>query len=130
MKKCDACYRPLIGTVQVRLWNANRLIRDFSRANLLAQIKPVAHSRLGLAHGLRWLDSSQLRFLANDDQQESVMMGSNVYEDRKVRELFDARFTVNEILERTGLTIDRIVRAINAPRVPKGSPGMKLRQSI
>jgi hypothetical protein len=64
------------------------------------------------------------------DKQEAVMMGSNIYEDQRVRELFDARFTVNEILERTGLTIDRIVKAINAPRVPKGSPGMKLRQSI
>ncbi len=53
------------------------------------------------------------------------MMGSNVYEDQRVRELFyDARFTVNEILERTGLTIDRIVWAISVPRVPKGSFGM------
>lgn len=52
-------------------------------------------------------------------KQESVMMGSNVYEDQRVKELFDARFTVNEILERTGLTIDRIVKAINAPRVRK-----------
>ena len=52
-------------------------------------------------------------------KQESVMMGSNVHEDQRVKELFDARFTVNEILERTGLTIDRIVRAINAPRVRK-----------
>jgi hypothetical protein len=52
------------------------------------------------------------------DKQEAVMMGSDVYEDQRVRELFyDARFTVNEILERTGLTIDRIVKAINAPRV-------------
>ena len=58
------------------------------------------------------------------------MMGSNVYEDQRVKELFDARFTVNEILERTGLTIDRIVKAITAPRVPKGSPGMKVGQSI
>ena len=67
----------------------------------------------------------------NGDKRELVMMGASVYEDQRVRELFyDARFTVNEILERTGLTIDRIVRAINAPRVPKGSPGMKLRQSI
>jgi hypothetical protein len=48
------------------------------------------------------------------------MMSSNVYEDQRVRELFyDARFTVNEILDRTGLTIDRIVKAINAPRVRK-----------
>jgi hypothetical protein len=59
------------------------------------------------------------------DKQEAVMMGSNVYEDQRVRELFyDTRFTVNEILERTGLTIDRIVRAISGPRVPKGSFSM------
>jgi hypothetical protein len=57
--------------------------------------------------------------LGNGDKQEFVMMGSNVYEDQRIKELFDARFTVNEILERTGLTIDRIVRAINAPRVRK-----------
>jgi hypothetical protein len=47
------------------------------------------------------------------------MMDSNIYEDKRVNNLFDARFTINEILERTGLTIDRIVKAINAPRVPK-----------
>ena len=35
------------------------------------------------------------------------MMISNVDEDQRVRELFDARFTVNEILERTGLTIEQ-----------------------
>ena len=57
--------------------------------------------------------------MGNGDTQESVMMGSNVYEDQRVKELFDARFTINEILERTGLTIDRIVKAINAPRVRK-----------
>jgi hypothetical protein len=34
------------------------------------------------------------------------------------------------MLERTGLTIDRIVKAINAPRVPKGSFSMKLGQAI
>jgi hypothetical protein len=57
--------------------------------------------------------------LLDGDKQEAVIMGSNVYENQRVKELFDARFTVNEILERTGLTIDRIVKAINAPRVRK-----------
>ena len=69
--------------------------------------------------------------LGDGDKQEAVMMGSNVYEDQRVRELFyDARFTVNEILERTGLAMDRIVRAISGPRVRKGQdPQCKTRDA-
>ena len=37
-------------------------------------------------------------------------------QEQQVRELFLARFTIDEILERTGLTIDSVVRAVNAPR--------------
>ena len=66
----------------------------------------------------------------NGDKRELVMMGASVYEDQRVRELFyDARFTVNEILERTGLTIDRIVRAVNGPRVRKGQDPDSLNHS-
>lgn len=45
--------------------------------------------------------------------------------EEQVRELFQARFTIDEILERTGLTIDSVVRVINAPRVRRNqlAPG-------
>jgi DNA invertase Pin-like site-specific DNA recombinase len=38
---------------------------------------------------------------------------------QKVRELFDAHFTVSEIVERTSLEIQTVVRFINAPRIVK-----------
>jgi DNA invertase Pin-like site-specific DNA recombinase len=38
---------------------------------------------------------------------------------RKVRELFDAHFTISEIVERTALEIQTVVRLLNAPRVVK-----------
>jgi len=36
---------------------------------------------------------------------------------QRVRELFDAHFTVSEIVEQTSLEIQTVVRFINAPRV-------------
>jgi hypothetical protein len=36
---------------------------------------------------------------------------------QRVRELFDAHFTVKEIVERTGLEIQIVVRLLNAPRI-------------
>ena len=46
-------------------------------------------------------------------------MGQMTDEQQKVRELFDAHFTVSEIVERTSLEIQTVVRFINAPRIVK-----------
>jgi DNA invertase Pin-like site-specific DNA recombinase len=40
-------------------------------------------------------------------------------QERRLRELFDAHYTIAEISERTGLSLDTIVKVLNAPRVPK-----------
>jgi DNA invertase Pin-like site-specific DNA recombinase len=41
---------------------------------------------------------------------------------QKVRELFDAHFTISEIVERTALEIQTVVRLLNAPRPVKQRP--------
>ncbi len=41
---------------------------------------------------------------------------------QKVRELFDAHFTISEIVERTALEIQTVVRLLNAPRAVKRRP--------
>jgi DNA invertase Pin-like site-specific DNA recombinase len=41
---------------------------------------------------------------------------------QRVRELFDAHFTVKEIVERTALEIQTVVRLLNAPRPVKRRP--------
>lgn len=46
-------------------------------------------------------------------------MGQMIDEQQKVRELFDAHFTVSEIVERTSLQIQTVVGFINAPRTVK-----------
>jgi len=46
-------------------------------------------------------------------------MVPSVIQERRVRELFDAHYTVTELIERTGLPLDTIVKVLNAPRVPK-----------
>lgn len=46
-------------------------------------------------------------------------MGQMTDAQQKVRELFDAHFTVSEIVERTSLEIETVVRFINAPRMVK-----------
>ena len=46
-------------------------------------------------------------------------MVPSVNQERQVRELFDAHYTVTELIERTGLPLDTIVKVLNAPRVPK-----------
>ena len=43
-------------------------------------------------------------------------MGQMTDEQQRVRELFDANFTISEIVERTSLEIQTVVRFINAPR--------------
>ena len=40
-------------------------------------------------------------------------------QEQRLRELFDAHCTITEIIERTGLPLDTIVKVLNAPRVPK-----------
>ena len=40
-------------------------------------------------------------------------------QERRLRELFDAHYTITELSERTGLSLDTIVKVLNAPRVPK-----------
>ena len=40
----------------------------------------------------------------------------------RVRELFDAHFTISEIVERTALEIQTVVRLLNAPRAVKRRP--------
>jgi len=46
-------------------------------------------------------------------------MGKMTDEQQRVRELFEAHFTIGEIVERTSLEIQTVVRFINAPRVVK-----------
>jgi DNA invertase Pin-like site-specific DNA recombinase len=41
---------------------------------------------------------------------------------QRVRELFDAHFTISEIVERTALEIQTVVRLLNAPRAAKQRP--------
>ena len=41
---------------------------------------------------------------------------------QRVRELFDAHFTINEIVERTALELQTVVRLLNAPRAIKRRP--------
>jgi sulfur carrier protein ThiS len=43
----------------------------------------------------------------------------NLDQERQLRELFDAHYTITELIERTGLSLNTIVKALNAPRVPK-----------
>jgi DNA invertase Pin-like site-specific DNA recombinase len=50
-------------------------------------------------------------------------MGQMTDAQQKVRELFDAHFTVSEIVERTSLEIQTVVRFINAPRMVKRRNG-------
>jgi hypothetical protein len=40
-------------------------------------------------------------------------------QERRLRELFDAHYTITELSERTGLPLDTIIKVLNAPRVPK-----------
>ena len=46
-------------------------------------------------------------------------MGQMTDAQQKVRELFDAHFTISEIVERTSLEIQTVVSFINAPRTVK-----------
>lgn len=46
-------------------------------------------------------------------------MGPMSDAQQKVRELFDAHFTINEIVEQTALEIQTVVRMLNAPRPVK-----------
>ena len=50
---------------------------------------------------------------------KEVTMVPSVNQERRVRELFDAHYTITELIERTGLPLDTIVKVLNAPRVPK-----------
>jgi hypothetical protein len=40
-------------------------------------------------------------------------------QERRLRELFDAHYTITELSERTGLSLDAIIKVLNAPRVPR-----------
>jgi len=40
-------------------------------------------------------------------------------QERRLRELFDAHYTISELTERTGLPLDTIVKVLNAPRIQK-----------
>jgi len=46
-------------------------------------------------------------------------MGPMSDAQQRVRELFDAHFTIGEIVERTALEIQTVVRLLNAPRPVK-----------
>lgn len=48
-------------------------------------------------------------------------MDVSLDKELQLRELFRARFSINEIVERTGLTVDAVVKVINAPRALKRS---------
>jgi hypothetical protein len=47
------------------------------------------------------------------------MMTTSLEEEQRIRELFDAHYTITELSERTGLSLDTIVKVLNAPRLPK-----------
>lgn len=47
------------------------------------------------------------------------MMGTNLEQERRIRELFAAHYTIAELMEKTGLPIDIVVTVLNAPRVLK-----------
>ena len=53
-------------------------------------------------------------------------MGSMSDAQQKVRELFDAHFTINEIVERTALEMQTVVRLLNAPRPVRRPRPMEL----
>jgi hypothetical protein len=40
-------------------------------------------------------------------------------QERRIRELFDAHYTITELSEKTGLSLDAIIKVLNAPRPPK-----------
>jgi hypothetical protein len=40
-------------------------------------------------------------------------------QEQRVRELFQTRLTIPEILEHTGLPLDFVIKVINAPRLRK-----------
>jgi hypothetical protein len=40
-------------------------------------------------------------------------------QEQRVRELFQTRLTIPEILEHTGLPLDFVIRVLNAPRLRK-----------
>ena len=50
-------------------------------------------------------------------------MGPMSDAQQRVRELFDAHFTIGEIVERTALEVQTVVRLLNAPRPVKRRPG-------
>lgn len=50
-------------------------------------------------------------------------MGPMSDAQQKVRELFDAHFTISEIVERTALEMQTVVRLLNAPRPVKPRSG-------
>ena len=50
---------------------------------------------------------------------EGAAMMPSSDQERRLRELFDAHYTITELSERTGLPLDTIIRVLNAPRVPK-----------
>ncbi len=50
-------------------------------------------------------------------------MGPMSDAQQKVRELFDAHFTISEIVERTALEMQTVVRFLNAPRPVKRRSG-------
>jgi hypothetical protein len=47
------------------------------------------------------------------------MMGASLEQERRLRDLFDAHYPIAELIEKTGLPIDTIVKVLNAPRVSK-----------
>ena len=53
----------------------------------------------------------------------AVTMGPMSDAQQRVRELFDAHFTIGEIVERTALEIQTVVRLLNAPRAIKRRSG-------
>jgi hypothetical protein len=50
-------------------------------------------------------------------------MGPMSDAQQRVRELFDAHFTISEIVERTALEMQTVVRLLNAPRLVKRRSG-------
>jgi len=50
-------------------------------------------------------------------------MGPKSDAQQRVRELFDAHFTISEIVERTALDMQTVVRLLNAPRLVKRRSG-------
>jgi hypothetical protein len=50
---------------------------------------------------------------------EEYMMATTLEQERRLRDLFNAHYTISELVERTGLPIDVVLRVLNAPRVQK-----------